>query len=146
MEAEIPESVIKNMQKYYTVMSKTYPNVMTATKVSRIIDYGKTTVNNWCNKGYIKSFKRNNANHIPKVYLIEFLCSKYFRSIIRKSEFEQFGGTYTKQGDYLLPNLILSAEEETGYIGAWGQRILKAPFQSFVLQFPHFWKTPLSPC
>ena len=24
--------------------------------------------------------------------------------------FEKFGGTYTKQGDYLLPNLILPAE------------------------------------
>lgn len=38
--------------------------------------------------------------------------------------FEKFGGTYTKQGDYLLPNLILPAEEATGYIGVWGQRSL----------------------
>lgn len=38
--------------------------------------------------------------------------------------FEQFGGTYTKQGDYLLPNLTLPAKEETGYIGVWGQRRL----------------------
>lgn len=38
--------------------------------------------------------------------------------------FEKFGGTYTKQGDYLLPNLILPAEEESGYIGVWGQRRL----------------------
>lgn len=30
--------------------------------------------------------------------------------------FEQFSGAYNKQGDYLLPNLILPAEEETGYI------------------------------
>lgn len=38
--------------------------------------------------------------------------------------FEQFGGAYTKQGDYLLPNLTLPAEEETSYIGVWGQRRL----------------------
>ena len=38
--------------------------------------------------------------------------------------FEQFGGTYTKHGDYRLPNLTLPAEEETGYIGVWGQRRL----------------------
>lgn len=38
--------------------------------------------------------------------------------------FEQFSGTYTQQGDYLLPNLTLPAEEETGYIGVWGQRRL----------------------
>lgn len=38
--------------------------------------------------------------------------------------FEQFGGKYTRQGDYLLPNLILPAEAETGYIRVWGQRRL----------------------
>lgn len=38
--------------------------------------------------------------------------------------FKQFGGTYTRQGDYLLPNLTLSAEEETGYIRVWGQHRL----------------------
>lgn len=38
--------------------------------------------------------------------------------------FEQFSGTYTQQSDYLLPNLILPAEEETSYIGVWGQRRL----------------------
>lgn len=86
MEAEIPESVIKNMQKYYTILFTTYSDVMTAREVSKIIGYGKATVNNWFNKWYIKSFKRNNANHIPKVYLIEFLYSKYFRSITLKSD------------------------------------------------------------
>jgi hypothetical protein len=30
--------------------------------------------------------------------------------------FEEFGGTYTKQGDYLLPNLVLQAEKEAGDI------------------------------
>lgn len=38
--------------------------------------------------------------------------------------FEKFRSTYTRQGDYLLPNLTLPAEEETGYIGVWGQRRL----------------------
>lgn len=36
--------------------------------------------------------------------------------------FKQFGGTYTKQGDYLLPNLALPAEKETGNIGIWATR------------------------
>ena len=36
--------------------------------------------------------------------------------------FEQFGGTYTRQGDYLLPNLTLPTEEEIGYIGVWATR------------------------
>ena len=40
-----------------------------------------------------------------------------------KSIFEQEGGTYTMQGDYLLPNLLPPTEEERP-IGVWGQRRL----------------------
>lgn len=40
---------------------------------------------------------------------------------INRTLFEQFSGTYTQQGDYLLPNLTLPAEAETG---VWGQRRL----------------------
>ena len=36
--------------------------------------------------------------------------------------FEQLGGTYTQQGDYLLPNLALPAEKETGNIGVCALR------------------------
>ena len=41
-----------------------------------------------------------------------------------KTIFEQMGGTYTKQGDYCLPNLILPGKEERP-IGVWGQRRLR---------------------
>lgn len=40
---------------------------------------------------------------------------------MKKSLFEQMGGTYAPAGDYLLPNLIL-AEEKQNPIGIWGQR------------------------
>lgn len=40
-----------------------------------------------------------------------------------KSLFEQSDGTYTMQGEYRLPNLILPAEDEHP-IGVWGQRRL----------------------
>jgi hypothetical protein len=40
-----------------------------------------------------------------------------------KSLFEQLGGTYEKQGDYLIPCLALPPEEEKP-IGVWGQRHL----------------------
>lgn len=41
-----------------------------------------------------------------------------------KTIFEQMGGTYTMQGDYCLPNLILPGNEERP-IGVWGQRRLR---------------------
>ena len=40
-----------------------------------------------------------------------------------KTLFEQYGGTYTIQGDYRLPNLIVE-ETDTRPIGVWGQRRL----------------------
>ena len=40
-----------------------------------------------------------------------------------KTLFEQLGGTYTTQGDYRLPNLIIE-ETDTQPIGVWGQRRL----------------------
>ena len=36
--------------------------------------------------------------------------------------FEQFGGTYTQTGDYLLPDLSLPADKEMGNIGVWALR------------------------
>ena len=38
-----------------------------------------------------------------------------------KSLFEQLGGTYTRQGDYCLPDVCLPPEEERT-IGVFGQR------------------------
>lgn len=38
-----------------------------------------------------------------------------------KTIFEEMGGTYVRQGDYLIPCLTLPAEKET-VIGVWGQR------------------------
>lgn len=62
--------------------------------------------------------------------------------------FEQFGGAYTKQSDYLLPNLILSAEKNWSHqsVGTTKIKLFKAPSQRFVLQSAHFWQTPFPPC
>lgn len=40
---------------------------------------------------------------------------------MEKGLFEQMGGKYERQGDYLLPCLTVPAEEEF-HIGIWGQR------------------------
>ena len=38
-----------------------------------------------------------------------------------KTIYEEMGGTYTKMGDYILPNLVLPPEKERR-IGVWVQR------------------------
>lgn len=42
-----------------------------------------------------------------------------------KTIFEEMGGAYARQGDYLLPCLSLPAEKENKPIGVWGQRHLR---------------------
>ena len=42
-----------------------------------------------------------------------------------KTIFEELGGAYVRQGDYLLPCLSPSAEKENKPIGVWGQRHLR---------------------
>ena len=39
---------------------------------------------------------------------------------MKKSIYEQYGGTYTQVGDYLLPNLIID-EDEQQFIGKYGR-------------------------
>ena len=42
---------------------------------------------------------------------------------MKKTIFEEMGGTYIRHGDYLIPCLTLT-EEEKRFIGVWGQRHL----------------------
>lgn len=42
-----------------------------------------------------------------------------------KSIFEEMGGTYEMQGDYLIPQLALPVKEEKESVGVWGQRHLR---------------------
>ena len=43
---------------------------------------------------------------------------------MKKTIFEEMGGTYMRHGDYLIPCLAL-LEEEPRFIGVWGQRHLR---------------------
>lgn len=43
---------------------------------------------------------------------------------MKKTIFEELGGTYIRQGDYLIPGLTLP-EEGQRFIGVWGQRHLR---------------------
>ena len=44
---------------------------------------------------------------------------------MKKTIFEEMGGTYVRCGDYFIPNLILPEEEEPRVVGVWGQRHLQ---------------------
>ena len=85
MKTELPEQVLENMKLYYTELFAQYPDVLTTSEISKVIGYGTTSINNWCNRGVLKSFCKGQLFYIPKIFLIDFFCSLTFRSITRKS-------------------------------------------------------------
>lgn len=44
---------------------------------------------------------------------------------MKKTIFEEMGGTYVRCEDYFIPNLTLPEEEEPRFVGVWGQRHLQ---------------------
>ena len=44
---------------------------------------------------------------------------------MKKTIFEERGGTYVRCGDYFIPNLILPEKKEPRFVGVWGQRHLQ---------------------
>ena len=44
---------------------------------------------------------------------------------MKKTIFEEMGGTYIRHGDYFIPRLTLPDEEKGKVIGVWGQRHLR---------------------
>lgn len=55
---------------------------------------------------------------------------------MKKTIFEKMGGTYIRQGDYLIPYLTLP-EEEQRFIGVWGQRHLR---YLYIFESAYKWK------
>lgn len=86
MQEEMPPLVLEDMQNFFSKYLENYPDVLTVNAVGKLISYQKSTINGWCMNGYLKSFKKNNIYYIPKLYLVEFICSVKFRTITRKSE------------------------------------------------------------
>ena len=81
--AQIPADT--DMTEFYSVMLESYPDVMTAKYISQVTGYQQSTVNGWHQKGHVKGFIKSRELHIPKIYLIEFFNSQYFRNIPQKN-------------------------------------------------------------
>ena len=85
LSKELPEDVLRQMHDYYAKLLSKYKDVGTVQDVVTLTGYAKTTVNNWCNRGQLKSFRKGQLFYIPKIFLVDFFCSLTFRSITRKS-------------------------------------------------------------
>lgn len=74
------------MRQFYEKELASWPDVMTIKQVSAFTGYGKTSVERWCSKQYLKNFYIKRRYYIPKMYLIDFLVGWNYIGISVKSE------------------------------------------------------------
>lgn len=77
---------LERMRGFYEIKLKNYPDVMTSLEIAEFTGYCKNTVGRWCSKKELKCFFLKQQYQIPKVYLLDFLVSKFFIGIAVKSE------------------------------------------------------------
>ncbi len=85
LTSSLPETR-EDLHEYYAYLLRSYLDVLDNKTISQLTGYGKNAINNWCQKEHLQSFTVKERHMIPKVYLIDFFCSPYSRSIVRKSE------------------------------------------------------------
>ena len=82
---EIPPELLKYLPAYYTELLEHESDVMTTEDISRFTGYSKCAVNGWVKRGHLRAFQRGASNLVPKVFLVEFFCSKAFRTTQRRN-------------------------------------------------------------
>lgn len=68
---------------------------------------------------------RQTADEANKEEIQRYGEIRKVEQIMKKTIFEEMGGTYIRQGDYFIPCLTLSEEKETRFVGVWGKRHLR---------------------
>lgn len=86
IKLDMPNPTLEETHDYYADILKDYADVIRSDEIVKLTEYSKSTINSWCRRGILKGFKKNSVFYIPKVFLIDFFCSTYFRSIIRKTD------------------------------------------------------------
>ena len=71
------------------------------------------------------SARRQTAAEADKEEIQRHGAIRKVEQIMKKTIFEEMGGTYIRQGDYFIPCLTLPEKEESRFIGVWGQRHLQ---------------------
>ena len=73
-------------QDVYERLLARQPDVLDAHQIARVTGYASRTVSRWCIEGRLKSFPYHHTYKVPKEWLLEFLTSKDYNSITRKSK------------------------------------------------------------
>ena len=78
----VPESKLRT---YYLRMFADLPDVLTVPQISTVTGYNVRTVGQWLRRGRMRYLMLDRAYHVPKVWVIDYLCSELHNATRRKS-------------------------------------------------------------
>ena len=81
----LSEPLQNAMREYYQRVLAEYDDVLSSKQVSVLTGYKTYTITRWCQTGVMQGFLCKNQNMVPKIFLLDFLCSPYAYTIFRKS-------------------------------------------------------------
>lgn len=84
IQPKIPENK-DVVRRYYNYKLSTKPDVLTVSEVTEFTGYNYRTIGQWIREGKLRAIALPNKNMIPKVYLIDWLCSEAYNNTNRKS-------------------------------------------------------------
>ena len=82
----LSQSAEYKLHKRYKSLLKNYKDLMSVSDICKLTGYSRDTVNLWCCENRFPRFKHNRIYYVPKAFLIDFFCTKEFRTISRKTK------------------------------------------------------------
>lgn len=76
----------KAVQHYFEEQLAPYPDLLTVAQVAEITGYSQNVVSRWCRTGRLKTFTHQPKIYIPKPWVLDFLLSEDYNSLVRKSQ------------------------------------------------------------
>ena len=76
----------KAVQHYFEEQLAPYPDLLTVVQIAEITGYSRNIVSQWCRTGRLKTFTHQPKIYIPKPWVLDFLLSEDYNSLVRKSQ------------------------------------------------------------
>ena len=78
----VPQAVLRD---YYIRQSEDWPDVLDVDQICAVTGYNRRTVAQWVRRGRLRFLMRDSTYHVPKGWLIDYLCSDWHNNTNRKS-------------------------------------------------------------
>lgn len=76
----------ERLRQVYAEKLAVWPDVLDMAQIEKVTGYRRKVIAKWCAEGRLRVLMREPKVMVPKVWLLEFLCSDDYLGIVRKCE------------------------------------------------------------